>query len=157
MEEKKTMFGYLAEIMVVFGVAILALNLFCLMFGEKAQGFSGLFALGGQGISVKVVFQFLCTSVLIVGFRFLFFTDVLIGEMAVWLRTVCMLGAVLLTIAAFIVAFHWFPANMWQPWVMFFVCFGISFLCSLAVMVLKERAENRKMEEALEKIKKSGK
>lgn len=153
MEEKKTIFDYLAQVMVVFGFSMLVMNVFCLIFGNSAKDFSAMFALGSGGIPVKVVFQFLCISVLLVGIRFVFFTDILIKKMPVWLRTVCMLTMVLVMISVFIIMFRWFPVTMWQPWAMFFICFGLSFVGSSFVMIIKEKAEDRKMEEALRRLK----
>lgn len=153
MEEKKTIFDYLSQVLIVFGFGMLMLNIFCLAFGNSAKDFSAMFELGNQGIPVNITFQFLCVSVLIVGTRFIFFTDVFIKKMPVWLRTVCMLTTVVMIIAAFVIVFHWFPADMWQPWAMFFICFGISFLGSYFVAVIKEKTENRRMEEALQRLK----
>ena len=42
---------------------------------------------------------------------------------------------------------------MWQPWVMFLLCFGVCFTISTVLSVAKEKAETRKMEEALERLK----
>lgn len=153
MEEKRSIFDYLAQVMIVFGFGMLMLNIFCLIFGDSARDFSAMFGLGNQGIPVEIVFQFLAVSVLIVGARFLFFTDLVIRVMPIWLRTVCMLTTVVLLIAAFVAAFGWFPVDMWQPWAMFFVCFGISFLGSYLVMTVRERVENRRMDEALRRLK----
>ena len=153
MEEKKTILDYLAQVMIVFGFAMLTLNIFCLVFGNSAKDFSTLFSLGDQGIPVQVVLQFLCVSVLITGVRFVFFTDVIIQKMPIWLRTICMLFLIVTIITAFIVIFHWFPVNMWRPWAMFFVCFGLSFLGSCFVVMVKEKVENRRMEEALQRLK----
>jgi len=153
MEEKKTIFDYLFQIMVVFGFSMLLINIFCLVFGNSAKGFSAMFELGNQGIPVKIAFEFLCVSALITGIRFLFFTDICIKKMPVWARTICMLTSVVTVITAFIIIFDWFPVNMWQPWVMFFLCFGISFIVSYFVMIIKEKVENRKMQEALERLK----
>lgn len=38
------------------------------------------------------------------------------------------------------------------PWMMFFASFGICFAVSLAVTVCRERMENKRMEEALERL-----
>ena len=59
MEEKKTVFDYLAQVFVVFGFAMLVMNLLCLVLGESAAEISTMFALGRRGIPVEVVFQFL--------------------------------------------------------------------------------------------------
>lgn len=153
MEEKKTIFDYLAQVLTIFGFAMLIMNIFCLMFGESAKDFSALFALGAQGLPAEIAFQFLGIAALTVGLRFVFFTDALIKRMSIWLRTVCMLTAVIGVIAIFVAAFHWFPVNQWIPWAMFLACFGISFLGSYSVTVLRERFENKRMEEALRRLK----
>lgn len=153
MDKKKNILDYLAQVMIVFGFTMLVMNILCLGYGDSAKDFSSMFELGSQGIPVKTAFQFLCVSLLVIGLRIIFFTDMLIKKMTIWLRTICMLVSVVIVIAVFITMFHWFPVDMWQPWVMFFVCFGISFLGSYFVMVLKEKAENRRMEEALQRLK----
>lgn len=153
MDEKKTIFNYLAQVMIVFGFAMLVMNIFCLVFGDSAKDFSSMFELGNQGVPAKTAFQFLLISALIIGLRIIFFTDVLIKKMPIWLRTICILVSVVIIIAAFIIVFHWFPVDMWLPWVLFFVCFGISFLGSCFIMTIKEKAENRQMEEALRRLK----
>lgn len=153
MEDRKTIFDYLTQMMVVFGVSMLILNVFCLAFGDSAQNFSAMFALGNQGVPAEIAFEFLGISALITGIRFLFFTDIWIKKMPVWARTVCMSVCVITVIAVFIVWFGWFPIDMWQPWAMFLICFGVSFAASFLVMVIKERVENRKMEEALKRLK----
>ena len=153
MDEKKTIFDYLAQVMIIFGFAMLVLNIFCLVFGNAAKDISTIFELGDQGIPVGIALQFLCVSALITGLRFVFFTDVIIKKMPIWLRTVCMLTIAVMIIAAFIIIFNWFPVNMWQPWAMFFVCFGLSFLGSCFVVIVKEKVENERMEEALRRLK----
>ena len=153
MDKKKNILDYLAQVMIVFGFTMLVMNILCLGYGDSAKDFSSMFELRSQGIPVKTAFQFLCVSLLVIGLRIIFFTDMLIKKMTIWLRTICMLVSVVIVIAVFITMFHWFPVDMWQPWVMFFVCFGISFLGSYFVMVLKEKAENRRMEEALQRLK----
>lgn len=156
MEEKKTIFDYLAQVMIAFGFSMMVMNVFCLIFGNSAKEFSALFELGNQGIPARIVFEFLCLSALITGVRYVFFTDILIKKMPVWARTVCMLVSVVIIIAFFIIVFNWFPTNQWQPWAMFLLCFGISFMGSYLVMTIKEKAENRKMKEALERLKEKG-
>lgn len=153
MEEKRTVFDYLAQVLIVFGFAVLTLNIFCLIFGNSAEEFSNMFALGNQGIPAQIVFQFLGVSFLLVGVRFLFFTDIVIKKMPIWLRTACMLTVIVMIIAVFVIVFDWFPANMWQPWVMFFICFILSFLGSYFVMTVREKVENNRMDEALQRLK----
>lgn len=153
MEEKKTVFNYLSQVLIVFGFAILTMNIFCLAFGNSAKGLSPMFALGSRGLPIETVFQFLLLSAIIIGLRFVFFTDIFIKKMPIYLRTICMLTSVIIIMTAFIAVFHWFPINMWQPWVMFFICFIVSFLGSYFVMILKEKTENKRMAEALQRLK----
>lgn len=153
MEEKKTVFNYLSQVLIVFGFAMLTMNIFCLAFGNSAKDLSPMFALGNQGLPIEIVFQFLLLSAMIIGLRFIFFTDIFIKKMPIYLRTICMLTSVIIIMTAFIAAFHWFPINMWQPWVMFFICFIVSFLGSYFVMILKEKTENKRMAEALQRLK----
>lgn len=155
MEEKKTIFDYLTQVMVIFGFSVFILNIFCIVFGNSAKDFSAIFELGSRGVSVKIIFQFLCISILITGIRFLFFTDIFIKKMQIWLRTICMLITVVLIIAAFVIMFDWFPVDMWQPWVMFLICFAICVSGSYCVMATKEKLENRQLEDALRRLKES--
>lgn len=153
MENRKTIFDYLGQVMIVFGFSTVVLNLFCLLIGEDAQSISAIYSLGKEGISVTTSLQFLGVSVCITGFRFVFFTDGFIRQMSVVMRTVCMFVSIILLIAVCAVLFDWFPVDMWQPWAAFLLTFAACSAASLFLMALKEKAENRKMEEALNKIK----
>ena len=153
MEERKTIFDYIGQVFMIFGITICILNVFCVLFGEDAKAYSTMFSLGKEGLSVPVMLQFLLVSVCTVANRFLFFTETFIKNMTVPVRTVCMVVAEVAVMAVFIIAFGWFPTDMWLPWVMFILCFCICFVISLAVTVIKTRVENRKMEEALKRLK----
>lgn len=153
MEEKKTIFDYIGQVFLTFGITIGILNIFCLLFGDSAKEISTIFSLGSDGLSIRTTFQFFLASLCIVIAKFIFFTDVFIKKMSIAMRTVCMVSTVLIVLAVFIRICGWFPVNMWQPWLMFFLCFGISFAISMGVTVFKERMENRKMEEALDRLK----
>ena len=153
METRKTIYDYLAQVMIVFGFTMLALNIFCVVFGNAAKDLSAMFELGNQGIPAKIAFQFLCVSALTICVKLVFFTDMLIKNMPIWLRTICMLATIVAIITVFSVFFHWFPVDMWQSWAAFLISFGLSFLGSYLVVVMKEKTENRKMEEALRRIK----
>ena len=43
MDKKKTVFNYMAQVMIVFGFAMLVMNIFCLVFGNSEKGFSSMF------------------------------------------------------------------------------------------------------------------
>lgn len=154
MEERKTIFDYVEQVMEIFGFSIVMLNIFCILFGEDAREFSSMFSMGGEGLRIGTMMQFLSMAVWIVLFRFLFFTDVVIKNMRVVYRACGMIISILVIMVIYVSAFMWFPVDDWLPWVMFFACFLISFTVSLAVSTFKEKMENKRMEEALQKIKK---
>lgn len=153
MEERKTVFDYLAQVLMIFGFTLIILNLFCYLFGEDAKAYSTMFALGKEGIKTDTMMQYLLASAFTVLFRFLFFTDIVIKNWRVVTRTICMIVSEILMIAVFVLVFGWFPVDMWQSWVLFLVCFGLCFAASVTVTITKERVENRKMEAALKKLK----
>lgn len=157
MRNRETVFDYVGEIFMVFGVSIFCLNLFCMMFGESAKDISTMFAMGAKGLSLATMLQFFLTSAITVTLKFVFFTDGLIKQISIAVRTVCMFVLVLVMMVIFIFLFGWFPTDMWEPWVMFFLCFGTSIAVSTVVSGLKEKTENKKMEEALERLKQEGK
>lgn len=156
MEERKTIFDYVGTIFSTFGFSVVLLNVFCLLFGEQAQDFSSIFSMGKEGLSTETMMQFLGAAVLMVFLRFLFFTDRIIKNMSVVLRTLCMVLTAIGIVVIFILRFGWFPVDQWLSWFMFFLSFGICFLVSSLIAVLKEKSENKKMEEALARLKQEG-
>ena len=153
MEEKKTIFDYAEQVFGIFGFSIIILNIFCWLFGEEAKDISSLFSMGKEGLSLSIMVQFFSTSVWIVIMRFLFFTDVVFKNMRIVARSAAMVVSILVMMAAYIRIFDWFPVDDWLPWVMFFGCFGICCVISLSLSALRERIENRKMENALNRLK----
>ena len=153
MKKNETIFDYIGLMFLIFGFTIVCLNVFSILFGEGAKEYSTIFSLGKAGLSVSTMLQFLLTSAVIVALRFLFFTDRLFKNLPLAIRTAGMLLSIVLFMVLFIVAFRWFPVDMWQSWTLFFVCFGISAGVSMAVSVLKEKMENKKMEDALKRLK----
>lgn len=153
MNKRETVFSYLAQIFLIYGFTILTLNIFCLLFGEDAKDFSTIFAMGSSGLSLATSVQFFALSVFIATFRFVIFSDGLIRKIPIAVRTVIMFTSIIVLMVCFIYLFGWFPVNMWQPWVMFFLCFGVSAAVSTLLSMWKERLENRVMEEALERLK----
>lgn len=156
MDEKKTVFSYITQIFVIFGVTMLILVILTVLCGEEAKEVSTIFAFGEKGISVTTILQFFLTSVLTATINMLFFSDGLIKKVPVWCRVVGMLLAEVLMIVIFVALFGWFPMDMWQPWVMFVLCFLVCFGISVAFTILKEKMENQKMEAALNRMKQEG-
>lgn len=154
MQKKKTIFDFLGQVFFLFGIMIAILIVLCLIFGEDAKEISRMFALGSAGLPTELMLQFFVISILVTGARYFFFNDVIMKKASITVRTALMLLTIILTIVLFIYKFEWFPINMWQPWVMFVLGFGICFTISIAVTYLKEKMDNRNMENALKKLKK---
>lgn len=153
MKERKTWIDYVEQVLKIFGFSIIILNIFCLLFGEDAEEISSIFSMGKAGLSIGTMMQFLLAAAWIVLMRFLFFTDIFVKDMRVLFRTFGMIVSSLVMMVFCIWAFRWFPIDDWLPWTMFFLSFGICFVISLVLTVVKERMENKKMEEALKKLK----
>lgn len=154
MKKGANIFDYLGQIFMVFGYSVLTLNIFCLLFGESAKGFSTIFSLGGEGLGIATLLEFFLLCAVIVTLRFLLFTDGWIRNLSIPARTTLMFGLVILAIILFVILFGWFPVDYAPAWIGFFLCFGISAGVSTAIAAAKERLENKKMEEALERLKK---
>lgn len=82
MEERKTLFDYMGQVFMIFGITMLILSFLDLIFGENAKEYSTMFSLGKEGIGVGTIFQFLLASVITVTLRALFFYGYAVSEYA---------------------------------------------------------------------------
>lgn len=153
MDKSFSVLKYLSQVFTIYGITSGLLNIFCILFGKSAYGFSTIFSLGNSGISVATSFQFLLAVSLIVGLKFIFMTDILIKKMPLAARIIVMFAGAFATMIVFIFAFGWFPADMPIAWIMFIVCFILSCAVSTLISVLAEKQENRRLEEALKRYK----
>ena len=153
MEDKKTIFDFAGQVFITFGFSIVVLNLLCILVGENAQDVSSIYSMGKEGLSTATMMQFLGVTACITGLRYLFFTDGIIRQMSITARTVWLLLSIILLIGLCATLFQWFPVDMWRAWAGFLVTFTLCFVGSMFIMRLKEKTENRKMEEALQRLK----
>lgn len=153
MEKKNGVIGYLSQVFIIYGITALLLTVFCMVFGAEAKDLSTMFALGGQGVPVSTMLEFLLAIALIVALRKIFMTDMLFKNMSLVWRMIAMFAGCLAVTAAFIIVCGWFPVTDVQAWIMFFGCFAISCFISTMISVLAERQENKKFEEALRRFK----
>lgn len=151
--ENKNLLDYMAQTMITFGVALLAVTFFCYLVGDKAEKYSSMFAQGSAGIPLNTVLQMLLNAVCITVIRFLFFSDHVIRRMSITKRTVGMVAAVIVLIGLFAYLFGWFPVNDPVCWICCLISFGICFVISVAVSTLKERLDNKQLEEGLRHLK----
>ena len=153
MDNKPTILDYLTQVFMIFGIAVLTLNIFCLLFGDSAREISSIFTLGSAGLSVTTMLQFLLAIGITILFRFIFMTDILIKKMPLAARIIAMFAAAFLNIVVFVILCGWFPVDNLTAWIMFLISFAISCAASTAVSLLKEKMENRKLAEALNRLK----
>lgn len=153
MIRKNSIFDYAVHTMVIWGISILSICLFCALFGESAKEMSTLFQLGNRGISLETLIQFLVLAIVITGLRWLFFTDILFKKLTVLFRSIWMLTGVIVSVGVLAAIWQWFPVNQVIPWIMFIVCFFVCACISVIVSMLKERSDNRRMQDALERLK----
>ena len=153
MDNKPTIFDYLSQVFMIFGIAVLTLNIFCLLFGDSAREISAIFTLGSAGLTVTTSFQFLLAIGITILFRFIFMTDILIKKMPLAARIITMFAAAFLNIMVFVILCGWFPVDNLMAWIMFLISFTVSCAVSTAVSLLKEKMENRKLAEALNRLK----
>lgn len=153
MEKKHSVFTYLMQVFMIYGICNILLNIFALIFGSSAKELSSIFSLGNRGVETSICFQFLAAMFVIVGIEYLFNADFMVKLLPFVLRVVLIFGLSIGTVVVFVFAFGWFPEGEMLPWIMFGVCFLISFGISVAVSSAYERSENKKMAEALKKYK----
>ncbi len=139
--------------MVIFGISVISICIFTFLFGKKAGEISTIFALGENGIPLITLVQFLLMAFIITVLRWILFTDKLIKNLSLALRSILMFIAVITMVAIFAALFQWFPVNMITPWILFFICFAICATVSVVISILKEKSENKKLQEALERLK----
>ncbi len=153
MDKNFSIFKYLSQVFMIYGITTGLLNIFCILFGASAYSFSTLFSLGNSGVGVATSFQFLLAVSVIVGLRFILMTDILIKKMPLAARIIAMFAGAFVTIIVFIFLFDWFPADLLVAWIMFIACFIISCFISTLISILAEKYENRRLEEALKRYK----
>ncbi len=153
MIKKNTIFDFMENVMVIFGISVISICIFTFLFGKKAGEISTIFALGENGIPLITLVQFLLMAFIITALRWILFTDKLIKNLSLALRSILMFIAVITMVAIFAALFQWFPVNMITPWILFFICFAICATVSVVISILKEKSENKKLQEALERLK----
>ncbi len=153
MEDRKTLIDYIGQTFLVFGITITITTAICVFAGDGAKGYSTMFDLGSRGIPVPTVFQFLLSSACVTFLRFVFFTDVFFKKISVAKRTVSLCASVILLVGGFAYLFGWFPVDDAVCWISFLICFGICVAGGAVVSLWKERAENRRLENGLKRLK----
>ena len=135
MEDRKTVFEYIAQLFATYGIMVVIFIVINHFVGDEARRVSTLFTLGSSGLNI-------------------FLSDILIKNMALIVRNILFFVTVMIAIAVFVILFGWFPVNEAGAWIGFLISFAVCTTVSAVFMRLEERAENKKMQEALNKLKK---
>ena len=154
MEDRKTIFEYIAQLFTTYGIMVVIFIVINLVIGDNARSVSTLFALGSDGLSAAMLLELLLLAFIITAAQNVFLSDILIKDMALIVRNVLFFLTIMIAITVFVIIFGWFPINEAGAWIGFIVSFAICTAVSAVFMRLEERAENKKMQEALNRLKK---
>ena len=154
-EDRKTVFGYLSQLLATYGAMVVIFVVFGLCIGNGTAGYSTLFEMGGKGLTMSTLLQLLMLSVLVTVVQVIFLTDLLIRNMNMIARNCCFITLICIAIVAFAVSFGWFPVDDPKAWIGFIISFSLSMTLSLLITRFIEKTENKKMQEALEKYTKN--
>ncbi|MCR5269195.1 MAG: DUF3021 family protein [Lachnospiraceae bacterium] len=155
MEEKKTVFTYIGQVFASYGVMVVIFMIFSALIGERTGDYSSLFCLGRDGLTLATLSQLLLLALIITVARILFLSDACIKNMQLFVRNLLFFLTVMIALVLFVILFGWFPVNDLFAWLGFFVCYTISMLISVMIIRLKEKSENRKMQDALDQYRRS--
>ena len=154
MDERKTVFDYIKHLFTTYGIMVLIFFVTNLIIGDEARSVSTLFALGSSGLSSATLIQLLLLALIATVAQNVFLSDILIKNMPLIVRNILFFLTVMLASTLFIILFGWFPVGDAVAWIGFVVCFAFCTAISAVIMRLEENAENKKMQEALNKLKK---
>lgn len=154
MEEHKTIFNYISQIFATYGITIVIFIILGCIIGDEAATYSSLYSLGSQGFSLATLIQLFAMSVIITLTQILFLSDRWIKNLSIIVRSSCFFFSVILAIVVFVIVFRWFPIGDIKAWIGFLLSFSVCSCIGVFVGRMREEAENKKMEEALEKYKK---
>ena len=154
MDEKKTIFDYIKQLFTTYGIMVVIFIVTNHLVGNEARVLSTLFALGSVGLSTVTLLQLFLLALIITIAQNIFLSDILIKNMALIVRNILFFVTVMVVSTLFIILFSWFPIGDPRAWIGFIVCFAICTAVSAGIMRLEENAENKKMQEALNKFKK---
>ncbi len=153
MENKPTILKYLSKVFMIYGITTVILNIFTLIFGDKAKEMSTIFSFGGNALGVKTSMEFLLATIILVSIENLFMTDAVIKKMKMPVRICLMFVSIFAVVTLFVAIFAWFPTDMALPWILFIICFAVCSAVSTLVSAISERQENKKLEDALKRYK----
>lgn len=153
MEQNKTIYNYIGQLFATYGVIVTIFIIFTSIIGESAKDLSSLYRLGGEGLSIGTLIQLLALAGIITLAQILFLTDKWIKNMQLLVRNILFFATICVAIGFFVIIFVWFPIDNIKAWIAFAISFIICTGISVGISKLEENAENKKMEQALKRLK----
>ena len=154
MDDNKNIFDYIKQLFTSFGIVVLLFIAINIIIGNEAGSVSSLFSLGAKGLSTATLLQLLFLVLIITVAQNIFLSDLVIKNMALVVRNILFFATIMAAITIFAVVFGWFPLNNVAAWIGFIVSFAFCSVISSVIMRLEENAENKKMQDALNRLKK---
>jgi len=152
MKKKEEVLRDLGQVMMIFGITVTILIVLTVIVGEDAKEYSTIFALGGEGLTIETLAQFLLMATSIRGLCMLLFSDKMIKRTSTVVRTGLLFFLIVLMVAVCASVFGWFPLNDLKAWGGFLACFAACSFASAYIMAWKTDKENKEMEEALRRL-----
>lgn len=154
MEDNKTFFNYISQVFATFGMIVLIFIILGIVVGEQIRMYSSLFEYGKGGLSMSTLVQLFVFAIIISAGQVLFLTDKWIKNMPIIWRNVCFFSVVIIVLTSFCIKFQWFPITDRKAWIGFIVSFLVCSAIGIIISRIKEKAENKKMAQILDKWKK---
>lgn len=145
-------FDYIGQFFATFGIIVTIFIVLGSVIGEEAKNISTLFSLGSEGLRLDTLLQLFMFALILSFAEILFVTDRIIKKMPMAVRILCFFIAVIITIVGFATGFSWFPIDDEKSWIGFLVSFTVCTVIGVGISILKEKAENKKMEQALNRF-----
>ena len=155
MEKRFTIFDFLSEAFNIFSVTIVFVTIVAMTSGSSAESISSMYQYGYKAIPTFTILQFLFTSFILETLKIFWYSERVFKNLMILWRTIFMLLSIIASMTVCIICFKWFPIDDLAAWGGFFISFGICFLMSLIVMVLKTRLESKKFEEGFRSYQKN--
>lgn len=153
--KKQQIISSVAEIFTLSIIFIWIFNIILRDSSRSLAHISELFALCGEGISLKALAELLFVAIVVALMKYFWFSDRFFKNMLMPLRITFMLISVFVLASAASIAFNWFPRDMWQAWAGFIVSFLISTVLSFTIMMAESGIKSKQYGQALMKYQNS--